>query len=92
MRSECFEYIYSNKFYGAKTKILIIVFLSLFAADEEKLDERAKLSVAAKRSLFRVSCLLSLGCFISSDYVLVPKKKRAQRNMLPIRDTNIDSA
>ena len=25
------------------------------AADEEKLDERAKLSVAAKRTLFRVS-------------------------------------
>lgn len=27
----------------------------LSVADEEKLDERAKLSVAAKRSLFRVS-------------------------------------
>lgn len=28
-----------------------------FAADEEKLDERAKMSVAAKRSLFRVQYL-----------------------------------
>lgn len=37
--------------------------LSVSAADEEKLDERAKLSVAAKRSLFRVSfncCLFAL--------------------------------
>uniref|UniRef100_A0A3Q4MR58 Supervillin a n=1 Tax=Neolamprologus brichardi TaxID=32507 RepID=A0A3Q4MR58_NEOBR len=30
-----------------------LTFLSFVAADEEKLDERAKLSVAAKRSLFR---------------------------------------
>lgn len=39
------------------------LFLSVYAADEEKLDERAKLSVAAKRSLFRVSfncCLFAL--------------------------------
>lgn len=35
--------------------IVISSSLSVSAADEEKLDERAKLSVAAKRSLFRVS-------------------------------------
>ena len=32
-------------------------FLTYFSPDEEKLDERAKMSVAAKRSLFRVHFL-----------------------------------
>lgn len=44
--------------------VIVSYSLSVSAADEEKLDERAKLSVAAKRSLFRVSfnsaCLPSL--------------------------------
>lgn len=31
--------------------------------DEEKMDERAKMSVAAKRSLFRVSNLCSIHLF-----------------------------
>lgn len=33
---------------------LNFTFCCLFQLDEEKLDERAKMSVAAKRSLFRV--------------------------------------
>lgn len=42
-----------------RSNILISLYPSSFSvADEEKLDERAKLSVAAKRSLFRVSCWL----------------------------------
>ncbi|KAJ8395047.1 hypothetical protein AAFF_G00039980 [Aldrovandia affinis] len=38
------------------------------AADEEKLDERAKLSVAAKRSLFRVSALFTVSPTPSVDW------------------------
>lgn len=43
--------------------------VSVSAADEEKLDERAKLSVAAKRSLFRVSfnCCLSALSFLQKS-------------------------
>lgn len=36
----------------------IIIVIIIILLDEEKLDDRAKMSVAAKRSLFRVHVLL----------------------------------
>lgn len=51
--------------YSFQLDFFFLVILSLFPVDEEKLDERAKMSVAAKRSLFRVCvcvCLFVLVC------------------------------
>lgn len=41
-------------------KLFILYLVCVYPVEDEKLDERAKLSVAAKRSLFRVSftCIL----------------------------------
>lgn len=43
----------------------ILYLVCVYPVDDEKLDERAKLSVAAKRSLFRVSftCVYSTNKF-----------------------------
>lgn len=63
----------------------IFSILCVSVADEEKLDERAKLSVAAKRSLFRVSCYPLPLSFYSYRLLLLDTK---QRNVLPIKDSN----
>lgn len=71
-----------------------ILCASLFCvADDEKLDDRAKLSVAAKRSLFRVSCSSFLSALWPSGYFKLHSgfKCRTRRHVLLIKDTNISS-
>lgn len=65
---------------------------SVSAADEEKLDERAKLSVAAKRSLFRVSSNYRLFAPHISTHYTLRFDTEAWRNVLPIKDANTDTA
>lgn len=61
-------------------------FFSFVAADEEKLDERAKLSVAAKRSLFRVSFY----CW-ASYIVRVHAASKLRKNFIPVMGMIVDS-